>query len=144
MHTEFTITRTPADGAVTDLYRAHAAGLVRLAVVILGDRAAAEDVVQDAFCGLYRRWEHLRDPAKALTYVRSAVLNGCRGVRRYQALRIGRQAAEPVADSAEAAVLLAERHQAVLAGMRLLAPGSVRPWRCATSRAWTTARSPRS
>ena len=40
--------------AVTALYQAHALGLVRLAVVMLGDRAAAEDVVQEAFCGLYR------------------------------------------------------------------------------------------
>ena len=45
----------PAE-AVTALYRAHALGLIRLAVVMLGDRPAAEDVVQEAFCGLYRRW----------------------------------------------------------------------------------------
>ena len=40
----------PAE-AVTALYRAHALGLIRLAVVMLGDRPAAEDVVQEAFCG---------------------------------------------------------------------------------------------
>jgi DNA-directed RNA polymerase specialized sigma24 family protein len=28
---------------------------------MLGDRAAAEDVVQEAFCGLYRRWHSLAD-----------------------------------------------------------------------------------
>jgi DNA-directed RNA polymerase specialized sigma24 family protein len=50
----------PAD-AVTALYRAHALRLIRLAVVMLGDRPAAED----AFCGLYRRWHHLSDPGKA-------------------------------------------------------------------------------
>jgi DNA-directed RNA polymerase specialized sigma24 family protein len=43
----------PAE-AVTALYQAHALGLLRLAVVMLGDRPAAEDVVQEAFCGLYR------------------------------------------------------------------------------------------
>jgi hypothetical protein len=32
---------------------------------MLGDRAAAEDVVQDAFFGLYRRWGKLSDPARA-------------------------------------------------------------------------------
>ena len=47
--------------AVTALYEAHAVGLIRLAVVMLGDRAAAEDVVQEAFCGLYRRWGQLAD-----------------------------------------------------------------------------------
>ena len=47
--------------AVTALYRAHALGLTRLAFLVLGDRPAAEDVVQDAFCGLYRAWDRLPD-----------------------------------------------------------------------------------
>jgi Sigma-70 region 2 len=42
--------------AVSALYAEHALGLIRLAHIMLGDRATAEDVVQDAFCGLYRRW----------------------------------------------------------------------------------------
>ena len=45
-----------AEAALTDLYRVHALRLIRLAYVMLGDRQAAEDVVQDAFAGLYRRW----------------------------------------------------------------------------------------
>jgi len=40
---------------------------------MLGSQTAAEDVVQDAFCGLYRRWPHLSDQAKALSYARSSV-----------------------------------------------------------------------
>ena len=55
-----------AQAAVAALYRAQAVGLIRLAYVMLGDRAAAEDVVQDAFCGVYRRWDQLEDPAGAL------------------------------------------------------------------------------
>ena len=51
---------------MTALYEAHALGLVRLAVVMLGDRAAAEDVVQEAFCGIYRRWHALSEEANAL------------------------------------------------------------------------------
>jgi sigma-70-like protein len=62
--------------AVTVLYREHALGLTRLAHVMLGNRAAAEDVVQEAFCGLYRRWQHLTDTDRALQYLRSSVLNG--------------------------------------------------------------------
>lgn len=104
--------------AVTALYREHALGLVRLAHIMLGSRAAAEDVVQEAFCGLYRRWAHLTEPAKALGYVRSAVLNGSRS-----ALRRGRQhspeaAYEPAAMSAEAAVLSAEERRTVLHALR--------------------------
>ena len=33
-----------ATGGVTALYQAHAVGLIRLAIVMLGDRGAAEDV----------------------------------------------------------------------------------------------------
>jgi DNA-directed RNA polymerase specialized sigma24 family protein len=34
---------------VTALYRAHALGLVKLAVLMVGDQPTAEDMVQDAF-----------------------------------------------------------------------------------------------
>ena len=109
----------PAEAAeaVTALYGAHAVGLIRLAVVMLGDRAAAEDVVQEAFCGLYRRWGQLADTAKALGYVRASTLNGCRSElrQRLRAQRRDRQAlAEVLAVSAEQAVLLGEEHQQVL------------------------------
>src|SRR5947207_3342930 len=108
-----------ARAAVADLYQAHAGGLIRLGVVMLGDRAAAEDVVQEAFCALYRRWPRLADPAKALPYVRSAVLNGCRSVRRNQRKRQSRRVGEAgpwqTAESAEASALLNEEHREVLA-----------------------------
>lgn len=108
--------------AVTSLYQTHAVQFLRLAVVMLGDRAAAEDVVQEAFCSLYRRWRHLADREKALAYVRSAVLNGCRSQlrtriraeRRRQPMAIG-----PAA-SAEEDALLADEHRNVLAALRAL------------------------
>jgi hypothetical protein len=43
-----------AEAAVAALYRASAAGLIRMAYVMLDDLPGAEDVVQEAFCGLYR------------------------------------------------------------------------------------------
>ena len=55
---------------VTALYEAHALSLTRLAYVMLGDRPAAEDVVQEAFLGLYQRWSKLRDTASAPGYLR--------------------------------------------------------------------------
>ncbi len=106
--------------AVIGLYRVHVLGLTRLAVVMLGDRPAAEDVVQEAFCGLYAHWGRLSDPAKALPYLRSSVLNGCRNYRR-RWYRAGRQPAGwEHAESAESAVLLAEEHREVLSGLQRL------------------------
>lgn len=74
--------RAGSRDAVTSLYAEHAVGLIRLAVVMIGDRPAAEEIVQDAFCGLYRRWDRISDRGKALGYVRAAVLNGCRSALR--------------------------------------------------------------
>lgn len=119
------MTETPAppfgaEAQVTALYQAHATGLVRLAMLMLGDQSAAEDVVQDAFLGLYRRWDKLSNPDRALTYARSSVLNGCRDVLRRRARRIPAALLEPNAAPAEASVLLAEEHREVLAALRRL------------------------
>jgi DNA-directed RNA polymerase specialized sigma24 family protein len=72
--------RQPAAQAVDDLYRAHALGLTRFALMLVGDQSTAEDVVQDAFLGLYRGWHRIRDPRNAEAHLRTAVLNGCRAV----------------------------------------------------------------
>jgi RNA polymerase sigma-70 factor (sigma-E family) len=113
-----------AEAGVTALYEAHALGLIRLAVIMLGDRASAEDVVQDAFFGLYRNWSKLSDPGNALAYVRSSVLNGSRSATRQQARRARRDLAAantgPPLESAESLVLLSEEHQAVLLAVRRL------------------------
>jgi RNA polymerase sigma-70 factor (sigma-E family) len=114
-----------AGTAVGALYQAHAVSLIRLAYIMLGDRPAAEDVVQDAFCGLYRRWDRLSDPTVGLYYVRSSVLNGCRTVLRRRAL--GRRVTlyQPPARSAEAAALSNEERQEVMRAVRAL-PGRQR------------------
>ena len=112
----------PADARarVTALYAAHALGLVRLAHVMLGDRAAAEDVVQEAFSGLYRRWEQVSDKDKALTYVRSSVLNGCRTVLRRRRGTDADRVHQPPAISAEAAALSGEELREVMQALRRL------------------------
>jgi RNA polymerase sigma-70 factor (sigma-E family) len=112
-----------AGAAVTALYQVHAVGLIRLAVVMTGDRPTAEDVVQEAFCGLFRRWTHLADKEKALTYVRSATLNGCRSEFRRRIRnerRAARNATAESAESAEYAALIGEEHRAVLTALRQL------------------------
>ena len=89
---------------MTALYQAHALSLARLALVMLGDAAAAEDVVQDAFLGLFRRWDSLSDAgAAAPGYLRTSVLNGCRTAIKRRS-RPGVPASRPTesAESAEA------------------------------------------
>jgi hypothetical protein len=77
-----TVTPGAAESAcsVTELFTEHHLGLIRLALLMVGDLATAEDVVQDAFEQLHRRWRSLRAPSSALDYARAAVLNGCRSV----------------------------------------------------------------
>jgi RNA polymerase sigma factor (sigma-70 family) len=96
---------------VAALYQAHSPGLVRLAYVMLGNRASAEDVVQEAFYGLYRRWDRLPDTDRALRYVRSAVLNGCRTVLRRRPARDIEAVHHPPEISAEAAALTGEERR---------------------------------
>lgn len=70
--------------AVLDvLFRTHCASLVRLAMLLLGDRGDAEEVVQNAFVSLHRNWPRLRDSAAAGAYLRSAVVRGCRSRQRH-------------------------------------------------------------
>jgi len=109
------------EAALTLLYRAHALSLTRLAHVMLGDRAAAEDVVQDAFIGLQRNWPRLSDPAKAPQYLRSSVLNGCRtALRRDRRRSSGEAEPDGLAASAEAAALAGDEQRRVMQAIRRL------------------------
>ncbi len=109
-----------SESSITALYQAHALALTRLAHVMLGDKPSAEDVVQEAFCGLYRNWARLADPAAALPYLRTSVLNGCRSVIRRRKLRASKALYEPAAASAESVALTGEEHRSVLAALRQL------------------------
>lgn len=109
--------------AVTDLYRHHAVGFIRLALLLVGDQESAEDVVQEAFCGLYRNWRGLDDPGRVLGYLRVAVLNGSRSVlraRRRAWLRPVRH--DSPVWSAEAAAMATEERRVVLAAVAGLPP----------------------
>lgn len=62
-------------GRLGELYLAHADGAVRLAYLLTGDRALAEDLVQDAFIRLAGRLVHLRDQSAFDAYLRRTVVN---------------------------------------------------------------------
>lgn len=108
-----------AQAGVAALYEAHALGLIRLAHLMLGDRQGAEDVVQEAFCGLYRRWPRLSDRASALPYLRASVLNGCRSQLRRRRGPLPWPEEQP-AVSAEAAVISSEERREVMRALRRL------------------------
>jgi RNA polymerase sigma-70 factor (sigma-E family) len=73
-----------ADEALEHLYAAHWRTLVRLSVLLLRDLGEAEEVVQDAFVATHRHWHRLRDPDKALAYLRQAVVNRSRSALRHR------------------------------------------------------------
>jgi RNA polymerase sigma-70 factor (sigma-E family) len=106
------------------LFRRHYAALVRLAVVMLGNREAAEDAVQEAFVALHRNWRSLRDPAAAEAYLRSAVLNRSRSWVRRQ---VTQRAARPLMlvpdeqESAEDTMVGRDEVGSLVASMRTLA-----------------------
>src|SRR3712207_7345976 len=71
-----------ADSAVAVLFQSHRLAMVRLAVLLVDDVETAEDVVQEAFVALHRRWRGLADRRGALGYLRGCGLNGSRSVLR--------------------------------------------------------------
>lgn len=90
-----------ADEALVALYTAHYRPLVRLAALLLHDVGAAEEVVQDAFVAMHGSWRRLRDPDKALPYLRQAVVNRSRSRLRH--LRVEeRHLPRPTPDAASA------------------------------------------
>jgi RNA polymerase sigma-70 factor (sigma-E family) len=109
-----------ADTGLEQLYAAEYAGLVRLGVLLLRDQALAEDVVQDSFVAMHRRWD-LIDPAKAPAYLRQTVVNRSRSALRHRGVT-GRHRPDPVPHGAPAdhGVQQAERRTAVLDALAAL------------------------
>ncbi len=110
---------------VAGLFRERHAELVRLAMLVVGDRPTAEDVVQDVFARLCAK-DLLPGRDGSLAYVRAAVLNGCRSVLRRRAIArrfggardaLGRDTQQ---DSAESEAILAEDRRQVLAALAAL------------------------
>ncbi|MFC0626322.1 SigE family RNA polymerase sigma factor [Kribbella deserti] len=102
------------DAAIARMYAEHWISLLRLAVLLVDDRQSAEDVVQEAFAQLYRRWDRLDDRGSALAYLRSTVLNRSRSVLRRR--RVARGYIPPVMPpdaSAEHAAVMREDRQEV-------------------------------
>ncbi len=74
--------------------------LVRLAHLLLGNAADAEDVAQEVLEELYRTWSSVR-PDTAMAYARTAVVNRSRSLQRRRAVarRFAPSLARPEADA---------------------------------------------
>lgn len=82
---------TGTEAVYTSAYRE----LLRVAYVLTGSSAAAEDVVHDVFCRVGPRIAELENPA---AYLRVAVVNQCRSIHRRIARAPRLQTPEPVLD----------------------------------------------
>ena len=110
-----------ADTAVEQLYAAHYRQLVRLSVLLVRDQGTAEEVVQDSFVAMHGRWQTLREPQKALAYLRQTVVNRSRSVLRHRTVE-ARHAEQPPPDQpgADRATLASERRRIVLDALHQL------------------------
>jgi RNA polymerase sigma-70 factor (sigma-E family) len=61
------------------LYVARYAGMVRLAYLLTGSMAHAEEAAQESFVGVYERWSRITDHS---AYLRASVVNHCRSWHR--------------------------------------------------------------
>jgi RNA polymerase sigma-70 factor (sigma-E family) len=91
-------------GRLGELYARHAPGAVRLAYLLTGDHALAEDLVQEAFVRLYGRFRDLRDPEAFAAYLRATVVNLARSHfrrRRVERAYLQREGVPPGSSSEE-------------------------------------------
>lgn len=80
--------RSREAGRLEDLYRAHAADALRLAYLVTGERALAEDLVQDAFVKVLGRFRDLRNRDAFWWYLRRTIVNLARS--RFRRRRVER------------------------------------------------------
>ena len=74
-----------AEAGLRRLFEQHWRGLCRLAFLMLGDPAGAEECVQDAYLRVFRAWDRVGAMERPDLYLRTAVLNQCRSrLRRRQ------------------------------------------------------------
>ncbi|MCX4906594.1 SigE family RNA polymerase sigma factor [Streptomyces sp. NBC_00878] len=107
---------------IDELYAHRRLQLVRLALLLVDDLPTAEDVVQDVFAALYRRYgERLSGLDNPDAYLRTSVVNTSRSVlRRRRTVRAHVPEREGHAPSAEEPVLLNEEHGEVIAALHCL------------------------
>jgi RNA polymerase sigma-70 factor (sigma-E family) len=64
-----------APDRIAELYASHVQEAARLAYFLVGDRTAAEDLVQDAFVRVFARFQHLRNDLAFRPYLHRTIVN---------------------------------------------------------------------
>jgi RNA polymerase sigma factor (sigma-70 family) len=109
------------NSVLTALYEREHGPMLRVACLLVGSRAVAEEVVHEAFATVGERWTQLDNPGG---YLRATVVNGCRMVLRRRATEM-RHAPTAVGDGTyeapaelvelrSALAALPDRHRAVI------------------------------
>ena len=83
--------RPGRDEELSRLFEAHYADTVRLGFYLTGSWAVGEDLAQEAFVRLWRRWGRLHDHHAALGYLRTTVVNLSRSALRRRLLELRHQ-----------------------------------------------------
>jgi RNA polymerase sigma factor (sigma-70 family) len=79
--------RQGSRAALCRIYEKHRDDLLRLAVSLSNDTAAAEDIVQDVFVSFLRQAQQFRLTGSLKSYLATCVANRARNVKRDQRLR---------------------------------------------------------
>jgi DNA-directed RNA polymerase specialized sigma24 family protein len=113
-----------------DYVRGRYGELRRLAFLLCGDWATADDAVQTALIRCEKRWTAIRDPQRH-AYVRQAVVNTT------STWRLRRRVHRPLSDLEDVPSPEgdADARLAILEALRGCRSGSGRSWCCATTRA---------
>jgi RNA polymerase sigma-70 factor (sigma-E family) len=111
-----------SSGRLESLYRSYSADALRLGYLLTGDRAIAEDLVQDAFVKVFARFRDLRHPEAFWWYLRRTIVNLSHSrLRRLRVEReyLAREGALPRPDGGSHDL---EERDRVLAALRVLRP----------------------
>jgi RNA polymerase sigma-70 factor (sigma-E family) len=98
--------RASSGRRLSTLYLQYATGAKRLAYLLTGDEALAEDIVHDAFIRLAGRLVHFRSPVAFDAYLRRTIVNLARS--NFRRRRIERRYLETTAGTGGARILFEE------------------------------------
>ncbi|MCW2940848.1 MAG: polymerase, sigma-24 subunit, subfamily [Actinomycetia bacterium] len=108
------------DDWITEMFVGQYWSLVRLSVLLLDDHTEAEDIVQEAYIRLSAAQHRIRDPEKALAYLRTTVVNLSRSLLRRRRIAFRHRTEQQHTDVGEDTGLAVLDRTAIIAALRVL------------------------